>query len=154
MAAEPAHQATFQIPMSVVTRSDIGRLATEAETMDNFLQAAAVRQPGDAVQIPKTSNVFDELVSLNKLNLLQPADRQILIHSLAELRTKAPTLHLSFNTDPSPVFQQRLVTWIRQQMHPYMLLQIGLQPSIGAGCMLRATSKFYDFSLKQRFINS
>ena len=49
------------------------------------------------------------------------------------------------------MFQQKLITWIRQQIHPYTLLQVGLHPSIGAGCIVRTTNKFFDFSLRHRF---
>jgi hypothetical protein len=123
----------------------------EAEAVDNFLTQSATRQPGTAVQLPKTSHLLDEMVAANKLNLLQTADRDRLREFLKTIRTKAPILHISFNSDPSPIFQQRLITWIRQQMHPYILLQIGLHPSIGAGCVVRTTNKFFDFSLRQKF---
>lgn len=152
MGAEPARQAEqLQLPMGVVTRSDAGRLVREAESVDNFLSQATLRQPGTAVQLPKTSNLFGELVSVNKLNMLQEEDRQLLIRFLQAVKTTAPVLHISFNTDPSPLFQQRLITSIRQQMHPFVLLQIGLHPSIGAGCVVRTTNKYYDFSLRKRF---
>lgn len=139
------------LPDGAVTRADVGRLMREAEAVASFLDQAATRQPGTAVQLPKTSHLLEEMVASNKLNLLQPADRKQLADFLKVVRTKAPILHISFNSDPSPIFQQRLITWIRQQMHPYILLQIGLHPSIGAGCIVRTTNKFYDFSLRQRF---
>lgn len=139
------------LPNGAVTRADVGRLMLEAEAVDNFLSQAAVRQPGTSVQLPKTSRLLDEIVAANKLNLLQQADRQQLRDFLKQVRTKAPVLHISFNSDPSPIFQQRLITWIRQQLHPHTLLQIGLHPSIGAGCVVRTTNKFFDFSLRQRF---
>ncbi len=151
MAAETARTAQLQLPMGVITRADVGRLALEAEAIDSFLRQAAVREPGSAVQLPKTSQLFDEIVAINKLNMLQEADRQGLYQFLQSVRTTAPILHISFSTDPSVVFLQGLITWIRQQMHPFLLLQIGLQPNIGAGCVVRSTNKFYDFSLRQRF---
>lgn len=146
MAAEQ-----LQLPIGAVTRADIGRLMLEAESVDNFLTQAAVRESGTNMQLPKTSRLLDEIVAVNKLNLLQQADRQKLRDFLKFVRTKAPILHISFSSDPSPIFQQRLITWIRQQLHPYTLLQIGLHPSIGAGCVVRTTNKFFDFSLRQRF---
>ena len=154
MVVSETQAVALQIPLGAVTRADVGRLAQEAESIDNFLQSAAVRQPGSPVQMPKTSNLFDELVNMNKLNLLQPADRQHLRRFLEELRMKAPTIHISFSSDPSPSFQVQLITWIRQQIDPNMLLRIGLQPSIGAGCMVRATNKVFDMTLRQRFLDS
>lgn len=153
MGAEQAPRQSLQIPLGAVTRADVGRLAQEAESIDNFLQSAAVRQPGTAVQLPKTSNLFDELVNMNKINLLLPADRQLLMKFLEQLRMNAPTIHISFSSDPSPSFQVKLITWIRQQIDPNMLLRIGLQPSIGAGCMVRSTNKVFDFTLRQKFLD-
>ncbi len=145
----PKHQ--LQIPYAVVTRADVGRLIGEAEAIDNFLRQAAIRQTGIPITLPKSSQIFDEIIALNKLNMLQENDRKILFQFLQAIHSKAPLLHMSFSSDPSPLFQQRLVTWIRQQMHPYLLLQIGLQPNIGAGCVVRSTNKFFDFSLRERF---
>lgn len=141
----------LQLPIGLVTRADAGRLARETEAIDNFMRQAVIRTPGTPVQLPKTSHLFEEMITVNKLNMLQEPDRQRLIQFLQAVRTTAPILHISFNTDPSPIFQQRLVTWIRQQMHPFVLLQIGLHPSIGAGCVVRTTNKYFDFSLRQRF---
>ncbi|MES2971103.1 MAG: hypothetical protein V4702_02155 [Patescibacteria group bacterium] len=151
MADEQTRSVQLQLPIGLVTRMDAGRLAGEAEAVDNFLRQAAIRAPGTSVQLPKTSRLFDEMVSINNLNMLQELDRQRLTQFLQAVRTTAPILHISFNVDPSPIFQQRLTTWIRQQMHPFILLQIGLHPNIGAGCVVRATNKYYDFSLRQRF---
>lgn len=139
------------LPMTVITVSDVGRLIRETEAVDNFLHQAAIRQSGTQMQLPRVSRLFEEIVSSNRLNLLQVSDRQQLGQFLQLVRSKAPTLHVSFSADPSPIFQQRFITWIRQQMHPYVLLQIGLHPNIGAGCVIRTTNKYFDFSLRHRF---
>lgn len=149
MPAAAAPQLT--LPLAVITQSDVGRLARECEAVDNFLRQAAIRQPGTSLQLPKASRLFDEIVASNNLNLLNELDRTRLGQFLQLVKTKAPILHISFSTDPSPIFQQRIITWIRQQLHPFVLLQIGLHPSIGAGCVVRTTNKYFDFSLRQRF---
>lgn len=151
MADEPQHQLQLQLPFNVVTRADVGRLIAEAEAIDNFLRQAAIREPGTSLKLPKSSQIFDEIIAMNKLNMLKEMDRKKLFQFLQAIRTTAPILHMGFSSDPSPFFQQRLTTWIRQQIHPYVLLQIGLQPNIGAGCVVRSTNKFYDFSLRERF---
>jgi F0F1-type ATP synthase delta subunit len=58
---------------------------------------------------------------------------------------------MSFSADPSPQFTQKLAAWLRQEIHPFVLLQVGLQPNIGAGCVVRTTNKYFDFSLRERF---
>ena len=144
----------MRLPAGVVTRTHVGSLSQEAESIDNFLTQAAIRQPGSSLQLPKTSRLFDELVSVNQLNMLHAADRKLIGQFLLVLRTKAPTLHISFNNDPSALFLNKLVVWLRQNIHPFLLIRIGLQPNIGAGCVVRTTNKYFDFSMKQLFDNN
>ncbi len=151
MADESSKPPQLRLPVGVVTRADVGKLALETEAVDSFLRQVAIREAGTPMRLPKATRLFDEIVSINKLNMLQEVDRQRLLQFLQTIRTKAPVLHMSFSTDPSPLFQQRLITWMRQQMHPLVLLQIGMQPGIGAGCVVRSTNKYYDLSLRQRF---
>ena len=60
-------------------------------------------------------------------------------------------MHISFSADPSPLFTQKLITWLRAELHPLVLIQIGIQPNMGAGCVVRTTNKYFDFSLRSRF---
>ncbi len=141
---------TLQLPVSVVSRVDIGRLLREVESIDSFLRQSAIRQPGTAVKLPRTSRLFDETIQLNRVNVLHEDERARLQQFLVEVRTHAPTLHMSFSADPSPIFTQKIVTWLRANIHPLVLLQVGLQPNIGAGCAVRTTNKYFDFSLRSR----
>jgi hypothetical protein len=65
-----------------------------------------------------------------------------------ELLLHAPLLHMSFSAEPSPVFMNKLIAYVRENIHPLALIQVGLQPTIGAGFMLRTTNKYYDYILK------
>lgn len=140
------------LPMSVTSRVDVGRLLREVEGLEQFLHQASIRQPGTSVKMPKTSRLLDEFIDNNKLNPLVEKDRLQMQTFLVSVRSKAPVLHMSFSADPSAVFVQKLTTWLRKEIHPLTLLQVGLQPSIGAGCILRTTNKHFDFSLRQRFL--
>lgn len=140
----------LHLPLSVVTKVDAGRLIRELEQIDAFLKGAAIREPGTPVKMPRTSRLLDETVQVNKLNLLHDDDRTRLVQFVNQVRTNAPTMHISFSADPSPLFTQKLITWLRSEIHPLVLLQIGLQPNIGAGCVLRTTNKYFDFSLRER----
>lgn len=141
-------QTTLILPVSIVTKADVGRIEREVAAVDDFLEQATIRQPGTAVTLPKTTKVIDEIISVNKLNLLVAAERKALLQFLNQTREKAPELHMSFSAEPSPAFLQKLTTYLRQHIHPQTLLQVGLQPTIGAGFMLRTTNKYYDFSLR------
>ena len=125
----------LQLPVSVVGRVDIGRLLREVEALNNFLEANTIREPGTQPKMPKTSRLLDEILQINKLNALIDKDRHHLEEFLKEIKANAPTLHMSFGADPSAQFTSKLITWLRQEIHPLVLLQVGLQPNIGAGCM-------------------
>jgi hypothetical protein len=141
----------IQLPVLVSTRTDVGRLRREVEALENFMSQAAVRTPGTTVKMPKTSRLMDEILSINKINPLVEDDRRRLQSFLMEVHAKAPVLHMSFSADPSPMFMQKLTTWLRQEVHPLVLVQVGLQPNIGAGCVVRTTNKYFDFSLREFF---
>jgi hypothetical protein len=151
MTPETKTDAFLTLPVLVVSKVDVGRLLREVEALDNFMQQAAVRQPGTPVQLPKTSRLTEEIIAANKLNVLLEEDRNRLLHFLMEVYSRAPMIHISFSADPSAVFVQKLTAWLRQQVHPLVLLQIGLQPNMGAGCVVRTTNKYFDFSLRNRF---
>ncbi len=139
------------LPVGVAGRMDVGRLVREVQALDDYLEQAAVRTPGTPMQMPKTSKLLDELLERNKVNALVPEDRKRLINFLVTVRVKAPIIHMSFSADPSAAFTQKMVTWLRENIHPLVLVQIGLQPNIGAGCVIRTTNKYFDFSLRQHF---
>lgn len=148
---EDRKEQEFRLPSVIVTRADVGRLVSEAEALDEQMRAAAIRTPGNETKLPNIGAVFNEFLELNKLNVLHEKDRTKLRKFLQDVRLDAPILHIGFGTEPSPAFLQKLTAWIREQIHPLTLLQVGLHPSIGAGCVLRTTNKYYDFSLRQRF---
>ena len=151
MAPSQTQSSILALPVSAVGRVDVGRLLREVETLDAFLAQAAVRSPGTPVKMPRTTKILDDVLQTNRLNFLIEEERSRLLNFLMEVYGKAPIIHMSFSADPSPLFLQRLVTWLRQEIHPLVLLQVGMQPNMGAGCVVRTTNKYFDFSLRTRF---
>ena len=147
-----APNATLALPTIVVGPTDLNRLHRELEALNDYIREAALRKAGeDSSKLPRTSRMLDEFMALNKLNLLQAADRDTVIAFLKQLHTTAPVLHISFAVDPSAAFVDKIVLWLRQNIHPQVLLRVGLQPSIAAGCVVRTPNHQYDFSLRRRF---
>jgi F0F1-type ATP synthase delta subunit len=141
---------SMTLPFSVASPADVGRLMHELELIDNALLQHRLKG-GTEAKLTKTSRLMDQTVQFNKLNLLNQADRAHLKQFLDSIKRQAPVIHMSFSADPSPRFLEQLVTWLRKEIHPAVLLTIGLQPNIGAGCILRTTNKQFDFSLRQNF---
>lgn len=141
----------LKLPVTVIGQTDVGRLIRELKAIDEQLLQLSIRQPGSEVKLSKTTQIMDQLVSTNKLNLLQPSDRAWLLKALEAIRQHAPILHMSFSADPSAKFLEKLIVWLRREIHPFVLLGIGLQPNLAAGCIVRSTNKVFDFSLRQNF---
>lgn len=142
----------LSMPILVTTPADVGRLARELEVIDNALLQLGLRAAATEIKMPRTSRLMDQLVQINSLNLLLPADRALLQRYLVAIRSKAPVLHMSFSSDPAPAFIEKVMVWLRREIHPELLLTIGLQPTIGAGCVVRTNNKYFDFSLRQDFV--
>lgn len=149
---QPTQPAEYlQLPVLAFGPMEIRRLSRELEALEDYLHQNTIRQAGVQAAMPKTSRLLDALATNNGLNLLMPAHRERLTIFLRNLDAKAPILHISFAVDPSSAFTAKIVTWLRSNVHPYMLVQLGLQPTITAGCVVRLNSKAFDFSLRERF---
>lgn len=151
MAHEPGTVRRIELPTIVFGPVEIHRLQRELETLEDFVEQHTIRQPGKQAALPKTSRSLEALAGNNNLNLLMPSDRKQLNQFLRSVATKAPVIHMSFAADPSATFTAKIVAWLRTNVHPYALLQLGLQPTIAAGCILRTPNKVFDFSLRSRF---
>lgn len=144
----------FKLPLSVVSQGDVGRLLRELNGLNDFFVAAAARQAGTALELPKATRALDELAKTNQFSLLKETDRSKLVGQLTAVRDQAPNLHISFAVDPPPKVVEKILTWLRDNLDPHILLQIGLQPNIGAGCVLRTANHEIDMSLRQQLISS
>lgn len=141
----------LRLPIQVTSRAEVSRLIREIDEIGSFMEQAAIRRSGSAMHLPRTSRLLDEMAASSELNLLVAKDRGELMGFLVSVKSKAPVLHIGLGVDPSPVFVQKLLTWLRKEIHPVLLLHIGLQPSIGAGCTVRGNSLYLDLSLRKHF---
>ena len=141
---------TLRLPLQVTSPVDVGRLLRELEAIDGVLSQAALRKEIDT-KLPKTTGLMDQTIILNKIDLADSPQRKALADFLKAVKSKAPLLHMSFSADPSTAFIEKLLTWLRKELDANLLVTIGLQPNIGAGCVVRSTNKYFDFSLRQDF---
>lgn len=150
--ATPARQIV--LPVLVFGLPEVRRLRRELEALEEFVRSSAIRTPGTQPQLPRLSRMCEALAMENHLNLLQTADRQQLLTFIKGVEAAAPQIHISFAADPSSAFTAKIVTWLRANIHRYAMVQIGLQPTIAAGCIVRTNNKVFDFSLRERFIKT
>ncbi|HLZ14480.1 MAG TPA: hypothetical protein VKQ34_00635 [Candidatus Saccharimonadales bacterium] len=150
----PEHGQTFVLPVLVFGVVEVRRLRREIEALEDFMNQSKLREPGKQPALPRLSRLCEGLAQVNHLNLLQPDHRQALAVFLQQLEAGAPSIHISFASDPSSSFTAKLVGWLRANIHPYTLLEIGLQPTLAAGCVVRTNNKVFDLSLRERFADS
>ncbi|HEY8998808.1 MAG TPA: hypothetical protein VIM53_00650 [Candidatus Saccharimonadales bacterium] len=142
--------SSLSLPTLVFGRPEVHRLQRELEALEQYLEQASLRAKGAAATLPRASRLLEALATENHLNFLQAEDRTTAKAFLKMVSDKAPTIHMSFASDPSSAFMAKMVEWLRGNVHPLALLQIGLQPSIAAGCIVRTPNKTFDLSLRER----
>lgn len=135
----------FKLTFTVVGQTDVNRLLRELEKLDDFFVASAAQRQAN---VPRITHILDDLARTNRLNLLEAAPRKELAGQLKQLLKEAPSVHISFAAEPPPKVIEKIVVWFRQNIHPKTLLQVGLQPSIAAGCVVRTPNKIFDMSLR------
>jgi F0F1-type ATP synthase delta subunit len=133
----------------IASPSDLRRARRELEALDEFLHQSALREGGKVVKLPNISRALEDLASDSGLNLLKKTDRDRLEKFITLLTQKAPVLHISFASEPSAKSLAKLMAWLRDNIHPQVLVAVGIQPSIAAGCLVRTPNRQFDFSMRQ-----
>lgn len=151
-----AHEAEaetvgLKLPVGVVGPGDVRRLQRELEQLEDTLQQMRLRTNAPVAKLPRASRQLEEFASTNRLNLLLPDDRQRTAAYLSSALRTAPVLHMSFAAEASRKFTTEIVLWLRNNLRPDVLVDIGLEPTIAAGCIVRTPNHLYDFSLRARF---
>jgi len=136
------------LPPSVVSQVDVARLMRELNALSDFFISSQARPTGSNVVPPRLSRSLDQLAQANKINLLEESQRKQLYNTLNEIMGRAPLIHISFASEASPKALDKIIDWLRNNIHPQTLLQVGLQPNIAAGCVVRTPSKVFDLSLR------
>lgn len=137
---------SVSLPIEVISPADVARLKRAAlELADYFEQQAASGKTGPA-PVDHLLKLFAETnnLELNSASVSREASR-----ILGWLLESAPAVHISFATEPSAKFIQKVASWFRTNINPLMLLTVGLQPSVAAGCYLRTTNRYFDLSLRR-----
>lgn len=139
----------LKLPSGIVSRGDVSRIIRELNKLNDYLVGANFKGEDPASSSQHASPLLSELASLNNINLADEGQRKTLYAELEKLSASAPGLHISFTAAPSAKSLERVLLWLRENIHPQILLQVGLQPTIAAGCILRTPNRIFDLSLKE-----
>jgi F0F1-type ATP synthase delta subunit len=139
--------AQLKLNHEIINRGDMHRIMRELNALDDFFVGAKARTPGTSVQMPKTSKILEQLAAENGIQLFEESHRQALSLELKRIDEQGPGLHMSFATEPSPKTLVPIVDWLRENIHPHVLLSVGYQPKIAAGCVMRTPNRIMDMSI-------
>ena len=144
MKSEPG----VQLIDAIMTPIELGKILREAFTIDEFLSADS-HGIKSGLRMPAMSPALQSIVTAQNINLLQPEHRARFRQQLDFVRRTAPTVQVSFGAEPSRQALRVLVRWFRENGHPNTLIAVGVQPHIAGGCIVRTSTKTFDFSLQQ-----
>lgn len=132
-------------PLTLISRLDTLRAVRELEDYENAMSEAHVK----GHHVPSPTSLLKDIADFNDINIHQKDMRTLVEHMLEDLRTTAPVIHISFAVEPEPKVVSTIAKWFRDEIAPNVILQVGIQPSIGVGCVVQTTNKFFDFSLRK-----
>ncbi len=139
------------LPVELVSSIDLSRMVRELTALDESINQTALRAPGEPTRLARTGVTLEELASANKVLLTDQKQRTQLLELLKGFQKHAPRIHMSLAAEPTAKFTQKIVIWMRKNIHPLALLEVGLQPNIAAGCIVRTNNKMFDMSLRHCF---
>lgn len=139
------------IPNEIVSKADLVRVRRELEALQESLKQASLRKQNTTnLQV---SSLTERFAQVAQLDLGKTDDAGKLITLANAILSSAPVVHISFAATPNRAFMEKIVKWFRSEIQSNILLQIGLQPSIAAGCIIRTPNKQFDLSLR-RYLDS
>ena len=148
--SQAATGSELLLPDAVVSRIDISRLASEMERVDNELHTAKLRKgvsPHKSAT-PIMSEHLIDFLEINKFRLDDAKERTEIIKQLRHLKESAPVIHMTFSSNPDGSSLEKLVAWLRSNIHAQSVIDVGLQPALVAGVYVRTPNHVHDFSLR------
>lgn len=140
------------LPAGLMSPADVRRLRRSASSLADYLQQLKLKNSDEPLPKPSTGLLAD-FAAANDLNLAKIEDCRQTVTLLTELEALAPVMHISFAKEPSAGVMHRITDWFRKNVHPLTLITVGLQPSMGAGCYLRTTNRYFDLSLRRHLLD-
>jgi len=146
----------FVLPANIVSKVDLARMISDLERVDNELTEIEVRKKAGAKTDPNLtmSDQLAEFLDQNKLDIHDDHERSRLIKQLHVLKEHVPVIHVTFSAPADPESLQEIAHWMRQSVHPQVVISAGLQPSLIAGVYLRTPNKVHDLSLRTKLRQS
>lgn len=146
----------LRLPDDILRKADIARLVREAENIENATVAARVRTNVTEVKKRRSpmSDQLADFLDINQLEVGTARQRSKLVSELRKLKDSAPVVHLTFASVADIESIKKVVAWLRTQVHPQVIVHVGLQPDIIGGVYIRTTNRVHDLSIRAKLSES
>lgn len=138
----------LKLPNGVASRQDVVLLHREVRMFLDAMNQSVMRHDSP-IKYPAISTNLRAIATINQIDLRDAKKCEELIAKLEEVKDKAPSVHVSFPSEPSTAALERLIVWFRKEIDPKVVIQVGLQPTIAAGVVVRTPNHQFDFSLRK-----
>ena len=61
---------------------------------------------------------------------------------------------MAFAGEPDQESLEKLISWFRKETHPHIFIQVGIQPMLAGGVILRTPKNRYDFSIRTALLSN
>lgn len=149
-----SRSSNAMLPVYIIGKPQLSAILREIQYMDDVMHQNNLTDSISAVASmhATTSNRgLNELAQSRGYRLDSSNDRQQLARDVQSLIASSPEYHISFASEPPIRKLKQLVQWLRENVHPQLLVQVGLQPLITAGCVIRTNNSVIDLSLRRSF---
>lgn len=137
------------LPEQLVGSVDLSRAIRELELLDEAYNQNELR--GKKTLPEKPSTILAEVAHASSVDLKISGQREQLLTLLNGFKEHAPRIRITLANEASTNFIRKLLIWMRTNLHPLLLLEVGLQPTMAAGCIIRTENKVFDMSLRHHF---
>lgn len=134
----------------IVTPLELGKVQRELFALNEFLSAES-HGKNSGSSLPYTSPLLSNMIKKSGLNVLKSDERRQFTNQLDFVRRTAPVVRISFASEPTKQALRVLVRWFRENGHPNTLVAPAVSPRIAGGCVVRTSTKTFDFSLQKIF---
>jgi F0F1-type ATP synthase delta subunit len=114
----------------------------------------SIMRHDNPIKYTPISDQLRELAIVNQIDLRDQSACERLIEDLQQLKSDAPSVHISFPVEPSREALDKLIDWLRAEIDQTIVISVGLQPSIAVGVVVRTPNHQFDFSLRKHLENS
>lgn len=143
------------LPNSIYTKGQLLSVLHEIEKyIDALVQVDVVHKTTQKMgHLPSMSVHLQGLLAENSLEATTH-NMESLRDFLVELQDSSPIVRFSFASEPPTDILHKIVSWLRKETGLFVLIKIGIQPTVAAGCVMYTPNHRYDFSLRAHLLGS